>query len=204
MNEQQTFWRNEYAKRYIERNAQFDEKGGVEGWRRMLRKAEGIDSLLECGSNIGRNIGFLNQVLPAARKSIIELSPDPYAVVTKRYQLENAFLGPILEANFAPASFDLAYTTCVLIHVHPDDLLANMKKISGFSRKYVLFGEYFNRTPTSIEYQGKKDQLWKRDFGSFYMDNFPAKVVDYGFLWGREFDAAGFDDITWWLFEKTE
>jgi hypothetical protein len=34
------------------------------------------------------------------------------------------------------------------------------------------------------------------------MDNFDVTLLDYGFLWGRIFDRAGFDDITWWLFEK--
>jgi pseudaminic acid biosynthesis-associated methylase len=202
MNDQQTFWRNEYAKGYIEKNSRFDEKGGAEGWRQMLRKAGPIESLLECGSNIGRNISFLEEVLPQARKSIIEISPSAFEIVTKEHQLEHAFLGPILEADLAPGSVDLAYTIGVLIHIHPDHLLANMRKIHELSRRYVLFGEYFNRTPTMIEYQGKADRLWKRDFGRFYLENFPARVVDYGFLWGHEYDAAGFDDITWWLFEK--
>jgi hypothetical protein len=34
------------------------------------------------------------------------------------------------------------------------------------------------------------------------MENFPLKLLDYGFLWGHLYDSAGFDDITWWLFEK--
>ena len=40
------------------------------------------------------------------------------------------------------------------------------------------------------------------DFGKLFLENFDVKVVDYGFLWGVEYDVAGFDDITWWLFEK--
>ena len=204
MNEQQTFWRDQYAREYLEKNARFDQEGGVRAWRQMLRKAEKIDSLLECGSNRGRNIGFLETVLPEARRSIIELSPSAFEIVTREHRLERAFQGSILEADFAPGSVDLAYTIGVLIHIHPDELLTNLQKIHGFSRRYVLFGEYFNRTPTMIEYQGQANRLWKRDFGRFYLQNFSARVVDYGFLWGHEYDAAGFDDITWWLFEKTE
>ena len=53
-----------------------------------------------------------------------------------------------------------------------------------------------------LEYQGEKDRLFKRDFGKFFIENFPVTLVDYGFLWGHIYDKAGFDDITWWLFKK--
>jgi hypothetical protein len=90
----------------------------------------------------------------------------------------------------------------VLIHVPPEDLLDVMKKMHEWTSKYIVIAEYFNRTPVSIEYQGRPGLLFKRDFGSMFADNFDVRLVDYGFLWGRIFDAAGFDDITWWLFEK--
>ena len=110
--------------------------------------------------------------------------------------------GPILEYDFAPASFDLTLATGVLIHINPDDLHATMAKMHDYSKRYILMGEYFNRTPTMIEYQGQQDKLFKRDFGKMFLENFPVKLVDYGFLWGHIYDEAGFDDITWWLFEK--
>lgn len=66
----------------------------------------------------------------------------------------------------------------------------------------LLLLSIFIRTPVSIEYQGRPNLLFKRDFGAMFADNFDVRLVDYGFLWGKIFDAAGFDDITWWLFEK--
>ena len=77
-----------------------------------------------------------------------------------------------------------------------------MSSMYDFSQKYILIAEYFNRTPVMIEYQNQKDKLFKRDFGRLFVENFPVKLVDYGFLWGFVYDEAGFDDITWWLFEK--
>jgi hypothetical protein len=77
-----------------------------------------------------------------------------------------------------------------------------MAKMYSYSSRFVLLGEYFNRTPVSLEYQGQKDRLYKRDFGRLFIDTFRVRLVDYGFLWGYVYDAAGFDDITWWLFEK--
>lgn len=201
-NEQENFWAKTYTERYIERNSRFDNELALKAWRQMLGKAEGIGSILECGSNIGRNIGFLEQLLPDAKKSIIELAAEPYRIVTSRYTLDQSFNGSIAASDFAPASFDLVFTNGVLIHIHPDEVVANMRKMFDYSRRYILIGEYFNRTPVMIEYQGESDRLFKSDFGKTFVMNFNVQVVDYGFLWGHEFDDGGFDDITWWLFEK--
>lgn len=201
MNEQQNFWANDYAQEYMRKNSQFDKDLGIDGWRRMLAKAESINSVLECGCNIGRNIEFLNAVLPSASKSIIEISKPAFEFVTRQYKLKSAFNGSIEESSLAGA-FDLVFTIGVLIHIHPDNLLANMRKMFEYSGKYILIGEYFNRTPVMLEYQGQKNKLFKSDFGKLFLENHPVELVDYGFLWGHLYDSAGFDDITWWLFRK--
>lgn len=201
MNEQQNFWANDYAQNYIRKNSQFDRELGIVGWRKMLAKAERVDSVLECGCNIGRNIDFLNSALPTASKSIIEISKPAFDFVTHHNTLDKAFNGSIEASNFVD-KFDLVFTMGVLIHIHPDNLLSNMRKMFDYSDKYILMGEYFNRTPVMLEYHGQKDRLFKRDFGKLFIESFPAELVDYGFLWGKIYDDAGFDDITWWLFKK--
>ena len=46
------------------------------------------------------------------------------------------------------------------------------------------------------------EALFKRDFGLFYLENFPGlRVLDYGFLWRA---VTGLDNMTWQVFEKTE
>ena len=202
MNEQQKFWAKTYADEYIKKNSQFDREKGVSAWKLMLEKVGPINSILECGCNIGRNIDFLNVVLPSASKSIIEISQPAFEFVSSRHELEHAFNGAIEDANFKQGSFDLVFTTGVLIHIHPDNLLKNMERMYKLSSGYILMGEYFNRTPIMLEYQGQKDKLFKRDFGKFFIENFPVELVDHGFLWGHLYDSAGFDDITWWLFKK--
>lgn len=202
MNEQQKFWANTYADEYIKKNSQFDGEKGVAAWKLMLTNIKPISSILECGCNIGRNIDFLNEVYPLASKSIIEISKPAFEFVTSSHKLSLAFNGAIEDANFKEASFDLVFTIGVLIHIHPENLLKNMEKMYQLSSEYILIGEYFNRTPVMLEYQGQKDKLFKRDFGKFFIKNFSVELVDYGFLWGHLFDNAGFDDITWWLFKK--
>lgn len=202
MNEQQKFWANDYAEEYIRKNREFDLNLGIEGWHKMLASCStDVGSVLECGCNIGRNINFLNVVLPNARKSIIEISKPAFDFVTRNYELDKAFNGSIEESGFAE-QFDLVFTTGVLIHIHPDNLIANMRKMFSYSAQYILIGEYFNRTPVMLEYQGEKDRLFKSDFGKLFIENFSVTLVDYGFLWGHIYDKAGFDDITWWLFKR--
>lgn len=142
------------------------------------------------------------QTSPQTRKSIIEISKPAFDFVTSEFALESAFNGSIVESDFDPETFDLVFSMGVLIHIHPDHLLANMEKMFSYSKKYILMGEYFNRTPVMLEYQGQQNTLFKRDFGKLFIENFKVALVDYGFLWGRLYDAAGFDDLTWWLFEK--
>ncbi|HMK04892.1 MAG TPA: pseudaminic acid biosynthesis-associated methylase [Ferruginibacter sp.] len=201
-NEQQLFWKEQYAKDYISKNDNYDLEGGLKCWATMLNSVGKINSLLECGSNVGKNIRVLNNLLPETSKSIIEISPDAYKIVTDRYSFDKTFNGSILDSAYEEKAFDLVFTMGVLIHIHPRDLLSNMKKMFQYSSRYILIGEYFNRTPVMIEYHGEKDKLFKSDFGKLFMENFPVRLVDYGFLWGHLYDNAGFDDITYWLFEK--
>ena len=56
--------------------------------------------------------------------------------------------------------------------------------------------------PETIPYRGHTEALFKRDFGSFWLDCFPdLRVLDYGFFWKR---LTGLDNLTWWLFEKSD
>jgi pseudaminic acid biosynthesis-associated methylase len=201
VNEQQNFWANDYAREYIRKNSEFDQCLGIEAWQIMLTRADSISSILECGCNIGRNIEFLNAAMPTVKKSVIEISKPAFDHVKSHHSLAETFHGSI-EASNLRGPFDLVFTIGVLIHIHPDYLLANMSRMFDYSQKYILIGEYFNRTPVMLEYQGEKNKLFKRDFGKLFIENFQVKLVDYGFLWGHIYDAAGFDDVTWWLFKK--
>jgi pseudaminic acid biosynthesis-associated methylase len=200
-NNQENFWAEKYSDEYIKKNSKFNTELGIEAWIKMLNKTNNIKNLLECGCNIGRNINFINNILPKTEKSVIEISTQALKIVKKNNIIKNSFNGPIIDAEFKE-KFDLVFTMGVLIHIHPQDLLKNMKKIFNLSKNYILIGEYFNRTPTTLKYQGEDDKLFKNDFGKIFQTNFDVKLVDYGFLWGHIYDSAGFDDFTWWLFKK--
>ncbi len=200
---QEDFWMNKVTESYAHDNSTFDEELGLLAWERILSKVEKTDvlSYLDCGSNIGRNLRFLKKILPFASANIIELAEAPYQKCLTEFKIDQSFLGSIKNADFS-TQFDFVFSSGVLIHVHPDDLISSMERMFRLSSRYILIAEYFNRTPVMISYRGEDNRLFKRDFGKLFLENFDCKIVDYGFLWGHQFDNAGFDDVTYWLFEK--
>ena len=84
-NEQEKFWAEEYSKNYIEKNNNFNTELLLKGWRDILNKTSQIDSVLECGANIGRNISALEEILPQADKTAIEISPDASTILEERF-----------------------------------------------------------------------------------------------------------------------
>jgi pseudaminic acid biosynthesis-associated methylase len=203
MNEQERFWVREIPEAYRNNNDGFDIQNGMIAWQKMLNALQisEIESFLECGSNIGRNVGILAELMPTWAANVIEISAEALKICAERYQIASSYNGPIKDSAFDD-TFDLVFSCGVLIHVSPDDLLKTMQKMYDHSSRYMLIAEYFSRTPESIVYRGELNKLFKRDFGKLFVENFPVKVLDSGFLWSYNYEASGFDDITYWVFEK--
>jgi pseudaminic acid biosynthesis-associated methylase len=203
MNEQEDFWANYIAQDYMQANSSFNVPLGIEAWEKMTSSIDlsSLSSLLECGCNIGRNLNSLKNLIPKAHTAVIEINKEALEVAVKNYEIAEFFHGSIKDAKLS-RQFNLVFTCGVLIHINPLDLLDTMQNIYNLSDRYILIAEYFNRTPVSIVYRGQSEKLFKRDFGKEFMENFDVRLVDYGFLWGHIYDDAGFDDVTYWLFEK--
>jgi pseudaminic acid biosynthesis-associated methylase len=203
-NKQQTLWKGPFGDAYARRNEAFDHQLEEQAWCKMtacLPPAK-WNSVLECGSNIGRNLLTLRRLRPHLDLSLIEIHAGSYATAVDAIGPCSHFNGAIVDAPFPASSFDLVFTCGVLIHVAPRDLLDNCRRIVDWSRRYILIVEYFSTSPAEIEYRGLQHQLFKRDFGSFFLDEFPLRCLDFGFLWGRVYGGGGFDDVTFWVFEK--
>lgn len=172
-------------------------------WGLMLSRAVSPEpaSVLEIGANIGRNLLALKGMIPL----IEAVEPNEKCCNEMRLNpmLEGMTLhnGSAFSLPHSDSSVDLVFTSGVLIHIDPDDLLAATSEIVRVARHYVLCIEYFSRQAVSVPYRDVGDGfLFKRDFGGWYLDNFSAlSVVDYGFLWSRV-DSG--DDLNWWLFRK--
>jgi pseudaminic acid biosynthesis-associated methylase len=202
---QEALWRGDFGDAYVDRNAAAPDKLAAltRHWARVLRMTEGAPParILEVGANIGLNLRALARLTTAelhavepnarARDILVRDAVVPAGRVTDALASATG-----LEAG----SFDLTFTSGVLIHIHPRDLLASCHEIHRLSRRYVACIEYFSDSEQEVPYRGHGEVLFKRDFGGFYLDNFPdLRLLDYGFAWKR---TTGLDNLTWWLFEK--
>jgi spore coat polysaccharide biosynthesis protein SpsF len=205
--EQRRAWRGEFGDAYTARNARTEESlaSRVRFFTRVLGAVtlSSAPALLEIGCNVGMNLEALDRVRRPARLFGVDLNEHALHSLTGTPALAGrarVVAGEGQRLPFADGTVDLAFTCGVLIHVHPDDLLEVCREIVRVSRRYVLCAEYFSPRPEAIEYRGRMDLLFKRDFGGFYLDQWPElRLVDYGFLWKR----TEFDDLNWWLFERT-
>lgn len=202
---QESLWRGDFGNAYADRNSVAPAMiaARLSSWSRILRSVVGAppSSILEVGANIGLNLRALRLLTPAV---LYALEPNEKArirlVDDQVVEKDKVFDALASSIPLPDAAVDLAFTAGVLIHIHPDNLLASVREIHRVARKYVVCIEYFSDRPAEVPYRGHSEALFKRDFGSFYLDNFPdLKVVDYGFLWSR---MTTLDNLTWWVFEK--
>lgn len=205
--EQLKFWRGDFGSNYIGRNSSTAEhlRARVAMWARIMQVLQGDPpkSILEVGSNIGNNLRALG-VLSSAKMYALEPNSDARDVLVRDGVVApecalNAFAASI---PLADGAVDMAFTSGVLIHIHPNDLSSSCREIHRVTSRYIVCVEYFSDKPEMIPYRGHDDRLFKRDFGSLWLDNFPdLRVLDYGFFWKR---LTGLDNLTWWLFEKRD
>lgn len=199
-------WTGEFGKAYLERNSAFtddDMAARAEALSSVVTMcAEPPGSILEVGSNIGMNLVALQRLTPAALHAV-EPFKDAYdrMTATPNLALTSAHIAAGNNLPFDDDSIDFVFTSGVLIHIAPEDVLATMKEIWRVARRYIWCNEYFANTPTTILYHEHDGLLFKRDFGRLYLESFPSlRPLATGFLWSA---TTPFDDTTWWLFKKT-
>jgi pseudaminic acid biosynthesis-associated methylase len=192
------FWAGSFGDDYTRRN-QVEVKLREPFFRDFLQSLAGTKSVCELGANRGHNLAALSAIDPTLQLTGVEVNRTAYEELA-RISGVTAVCGSFLEyASCVP--FDLVFTAGVLIHVAPEDLPAAYRKIASLSSKYVLLAEYFNPVPVEIEYRGHSGKLFKRDFGSEFLN--AVKELHpraCGFLWKRLHPA--WDNLTWWLFER--
>jgi pseudaminic acid biosynthesis-associated methylase len=200
------FWNGEFGKDYVTRNLPDGKTmtGRIDLWSKILTtlKPDNLSDVLEIGSNIGLNLRAIS-LLSAAELYAVEPFKEALdiCVVDNIVKKEHAFHTSAFETKmFNNNQIDLVFTSGVLIHIHPNDLKKATDSVVRIAKKYIVCVEYFSDKEESINYRGNNEVLFKRDFGSFYLDNYPElSLRDYGFAWKR---ATGLDNLTWWLFEK--
>lgn len=185
---QSAVWKGQFGRDYTDRNTY--DPDGLDG---LYLKNYGISrrainqlfldeipktaSFLEIGCNTGNQL-LLLQEMGYANLCGVEL--QPYAIERARKRLPQASLslGSALSLPYQDASFDVVFTSGVLIHISPDDLPRALDEIHRCSRAFIWGSEYFSPEAMQIPYREHGDLLWKMDYARRYLERF----VDLGLI----------------------
>ena len=191
-------WSGEFGDDYVDRNSTALKTRG-EFWRVLLTEFP-ARRVLEVGCNLGANLHWISQMVPP--KDVFGVDVNSKALEQLRTNVPgvNGVWSVGRELPFRDRWFDLVFTVGVLIHQPDSTLPLVMSEIVRCSSRFILCGEYHSDEVTEVPYRGQKGALYKRDYGQIYRELFPElRLRKEGFL-GPE---AGFDRVTYWLFERT-
>ncbi len=180
--DQTAIWSGNFGREYTERNALSCEEMDALyqknfGTTRTEMNAEFVGEvhrrvrILEVGANSGTQLLSL-QKMGFTNLSGIEL--QEHAVELARQQTKNIEIiqGTAFDIPFEDNSFDLVFTSGVLIHIAPADIKTALTEIHRCARRYIWGFEYFAEAYTPIEYRGNKNLLWKANFARLYLNAF--------------------------------
>lgn len=191
----ENLWSGQFGKDHMERNRDTRERHEV--LSNILKDCD-IDTVLEVGCNIGLNLIAIRDLFGPIGLYGIDIYED--AVDEANASGLKCSVGVARELEFPDSSIDLVFTAGVLIHQPLDMLEKCMSEIVRVSKKYVLAIEYFDPSFKEIPYRGNERALFKGDYGRMYMDLFPQLKLIGG---GKIPLSKCWDDVTYWLFEKT-
>jgi len=180
---QSATWKSDFGREYTDRNT-FDPEGvddlcrGNYGVARAeinevsLRDIPKDASFLEVGCNTGNQLLLLRQ-MGYSNLSGVELQPYALEIARRRLPGVSLKLGSALALPHENSSFDVVFTSGVLIHISPSDLPRALDEIHRCSREYIWGVEYYAPEPTELNYRSRSGLLWKMDYARRYLDRFP-------------------------------
>jgi pseudaminic acid biosynthesis-associated methylase len=175
-------WKGEFGRHYTDRNT-FDVDGLDSLYRKnfgrtrtsinqhFLSSVSNDASFLEVGCNAGNQL-LLLQRMGYSNLSGMEL--QPYALAIARCRMRNISLaqGSALAIPYRNDSFDVVFTSGVLIHVAPENLSRAMDEIHRCARMFVWGMEYFAPKTTEVNYRDHSGLLWKMNYAQLFLDRF--------------------------------
>ncbi len=188
-------WRGRFGREYTDRNVVDPAEK-----KAIFKKTFGglrLKSALEVGCNRGHNLVALADLF-----GIEPVGIEPNAYARRKARLADPRIavldGTIFDLPFRDKTFDLAFTSGVLIHIRRADLPRAIRELHRVSGRYLFCSEYYDTKETHIPYRGHAELLWRRDFKTHFLKQFPRLKVIRSGHYGEEIDHR----MDWWLFEK--
>jgi len=179
---QTQIWKGEFGREYTDRNT-FD----VEALDSLYRENYGFTrtqinqeflsdipkeaKILEIGCNTGNQL-LLLQRMGYTNLSGLEL--QSYALETARSRIRNISFeqGSALAIPFPDDSFDMVFTSGVLIHIAPEDIPRALDEIHRCARTFIWGLEYYSPNTTEVSYRSHNGLLWKMNYAQRYIERF--------------------------------
>lgn len=195
-------WTGDFGNAYTQRNRVQSIDARLDMWKVLFPRE--CHSVLEVGANIGQNLEAISLLTEAemfacepndmAREELVNLFRD-IGEPSRNVTADTAD-----KLSFPDQCADLVFTSGVLIHVPPDKLLKSLKEIHRVARRCIIIGEYFAPSEEMVPYRGHDNALWRRDYGSLFLDNFnDLHCIGTMFAWKR---MTGLDNLLFWIMEK--
>lgn len=180
---QMKVWQGDFGKEYTERNALllkemeslYKRYYGIGRTEMNLKFLQNLSRSLRT-LEVGRNIG--NQLLCLQKMDFTNLygiELQTYAVKFSRARTKGIIIiqGSAFELPFKDESFDLVFTSGLLIHISPSEIRKVLEEIDRCTREYIWGFEYYADTYQEVNYRGQSDLLWKTDFVKLWLEDFP-------------------------------
>lgn len=156
--------------------------------------------ILEAGCNVGMQLRHLQAM---GFQDLCGIELQQYALDRLCVEGIEVRQGSVIDLPYPDESFDLVFTSGVLIHIHPDNLPQAMSEIERCTRRYIWGFEYFSATTREITWRKWENMLWSADYAGLFLDLFPdLALVDWWTAPYVDPDAAGLI-ASMYLLERT-
>ncbi len=175
INQQTKFWTGDFGRQYTDRNISdlremevtYKKNFGIT--RRQMNKdfLGGLDRaipILEVGCNVGNQLALLSE-FGFSRLYGIDVSDYALEIAKRRDETQGiSFLrGSVFNLPFKDGSFGMVFTSGVLIHIHPNNILKAIGEIYRCTSSYIWGFEYYANEYQEVSYRGQANLLWKTD-----------------------------------------
>lgn len=180
-NKQSKNWSSEFGDEYTDRNPLtrdqmnklYEDNYGITRIEMNGDFLDGMDRcirILEVGCNVGVQLDILKTM---GFENLYGIEISRYAIETSKKLNDGIDIieGNALDIPFKDNWFDLVFTSGVLIHISPDNIVQALQEISRCSSRYIWGFEYYADVYTNINYHGDGELLWKANFPRLYLQN---------------------------------